>query len=289
MLLVCATLFFPTGEATIRHQAGPSDIAITTTSRLAGAVHSLTWHGEEFIDSLDHGRQLQSASSFDCGLKPFWAECYNPTEAGSRKDHVGPRSTSRLLGMTIQSESLETVSQMAFWLNPGEKSSGHPAKNTKALSDHLLRKKITLNYRNLAHAIEYDVTFTVPNEQHTLAQFEAVTGYMPPKFSEFFTFNLQSRQLQPIDAGPGEQKHPLIFSTKSGSHAMGVLALEAPENARGPGYGRWNFEKEKVVKWNAVYRVRNDRGVPPGDYRFRLAVIVGSLENVQVTMNQLLK
>jgi hypothetical protein len=53
---------------------------ITTTSRLAGAIHSLQWNGKEFIDSADHGRQLQSACSFD-NARHANAETFNPTEA----------------------------------------------------------------------------------------------------------------------------------------------------------------------------------------------------------------
>lgn len=76
----------PDGNAVIRGRAGPSDIVITTTDRVAGTIHSLTWNGKEFIDSTDHGRQLQSAASFNCAKAgDFWPECYNPTEAGSRR------------------------------------------------------------------------------------------------------------------------------------------------------------------------------------------------------------
>src|SRR3954471_8145073 len=86
----------PSGDAVMRAEAGPSEIVITTTARLAGAIDSLTWNGKEFIDSFDHGRQLQSASNFDCGRR-FIPEVFNPTEAGSRADHTGPRSLSKLL------------------------------------------------------------------------------------------------------------------------------------------------------------------------------------------------
>ena len=55
----------PTGDATIRAAAGGSEIVITTTSRLAGAIHSVTWNGKEFIDSTDHG--CDSASSVSTG------------------------------------------------------------------------------------------------------------------------------------------------------------------------------------------------------------------------------
>ena len=55
-------------DAVVCSKADPSEIVITTTKRLAGAIHSVTWNGKEFIDSTDHGRQLQSASSLAVDL-----------------------------------------------------------------------------------------------------------------------------------------------------------------------------------------------------------------------------
>ncbi|MGL6096949.1 MAG: hypothetical protein ACRC7O_14280, partial [Fimbriiglobus sp.] len=113
----------PTGDAVIRGKAGRSDIVITTTARLAGAIHSLKWNGKEFIDSADHGRQLQSACSFDCGGPGrFWAEAYNPTEAGARRDGAGKKSSSVPLAVQAGKNRLDTTVKMAFWLAPGETS-----------------------------------------------------------------------------------------------------------------------------------------------------------------------
>src|SRR4051794_2385113 len=179
----------PSGNAVIRARAGPSEIVITTTGRLAGAIHSLTWDGKEFIDSLDHGRQLQSAANFDCG-RPFVPKVFNPTEAGSRRDGAGARSSSRLLRLSVEGPELRTTTQMAFWLTPGEKSEGRAALNDRPLSNHLLTKRVRIGHRNDSHVIEYEVTFAVPEgERHRYAQFEAVTGYMPPEFSRFWRYD----------------------------------------------------------------------------------------------------
>jgi hypothetical protein len=282
------TAQLPTGEAVIRGPAGPSEIVITTTKRLAGAVDSLTWNGKEFIDSLDHGRQLQSACSFDLA-KPgqFWAECFNPTEAGSLRDHTGAKSTSRLLYLKADKNRLSTVTQPAFWLAPEEKSQGRPALNKQILSDHLIAKQITIGTSASAHAIDYRVTFTIPpGEQHTLAQFEAVTGYMPAEFRKFYTLDPISDDLKPIDDGPGEQAKPLIFATENGSHAMGIWS---PDSDKKPGYGRFRFERENVVKWNCVFRVRDPKAVPTGEYSYRMIVAVGSLQNVRDTLVAVVK
>jgi hypothetical protein len=272
------------GHSTIRAPAGASEIVITTTDRLAGAIHSLTWNGREFIDSHDHGRQLQSAASFDCGLdSPFWAERFNPTEAGARADGTGPTSTSRLLELRASGNELTTRSRLAFWLAPGEQSYGRPALNRTPLSDHHFSKRVRIGLPGLPHVVEYHVTFTVPEgELHSLAQFEALTGYMPPGFSKFWTFQAESGRLEPLDDGPGEQRHPVVFSTPDETFAMGVIAAPAarPDTSE-PGYGRFRFSEEAVVKWNCVFRARHPSGVSAGDYSFRLFVAVGSLEDVR--------
>jgi hypothetical protein len=70
------------GDAELSGTIGGKPLVIQTTSRLAGAIDSVKWDGVEFINSHDHGRQLQSAINADVdGV--YHTECYNPTEAGS--------------------------------------------------------------------------------------------------------------------------------------------------------------------------------------------------------------
>ena len=149
---------------------------ITTTARVAGAIHSLTWDGKEFIDSYDHGRQMQSAANFDSG-KDFNPEVFNPTEAGSNADGTGETSSSKLLRMQAGGSELQTTTQMAFWLAPGEKSLGNLARNEKVLSDHQVSKQVHIGVQGLPHAIEYEVVFDVPKgERHTLAAVPSLDG-----------------------------------------------------------------------------------------------------------------
>lgn len=275
------------GNTVIRGNFGPSEIVITTTERLAGAIHSLKWGEEEFIDSHDHGRQLQSAASFDCGSPTeFWAECFNPTEAGSRADGVGDKSSSKLLRVGVDGPELRTTTQMAFWLAPVEKSFGRPALNKKVLSEHLVTKRVRIGYKKQANVIEYEVTYTVPKgERHTYAQFETLTGYMPAKFDRFWKFLPDSGKLAELDDGPGEQEFPVVFATDSGSHALGVFSPDQPSPGyEKAGYGRFRFNAEKVVKWNCVFRQRTTNGVAAGDHRFRLFVAVGTLDDVRAAI-----
>jgi len=282
----------PDGNTVIRARAGSSEIVITTTNRVAGAIHSLTWGGREFIDSFDHGRQLQSASGLDCGLKgEFWSECFNPTEAGSRADGTGEKSSSRLLEIRAGEADLRTISQMAFWLAPGETSWDRPALNKTIRSEHLLAKHVRIGYKDMPHVIEYNVTFTVPEgEPHTFGQFEALTGYMPPEFERFWKFMPASGKLEALDDGPGEQEFPVVLSTESGSHAMGIFSPDQPSRGfEKAGYGRFRFKAERVVKWNCAFRVRGEKGTLSGEHKFRMFVAVGTLEDVRQALGSLVK
>ncbi len=276
LLALCANLFFvpqASADQTISAMAGPWPITIRTCSYDAGAVCSLTWRGKEFINDYDHGRQLQSASSFD-----NLGEAFNPTEAGAAVPYngVNPSASSSILqGEWATSNVLATQTKMAFWYPVG----GNPVSN------HILNKRITIGLPNMPHVIEYLTQFTIPsNETHSFGVFEALTGYMPPEFSKFYTFDVRNNAVMeaPVSDGPGEQNLPIIFSTPDGGWAMGIYSPEVPQPAfTGLGYGRFRFPD--TVKWNSVFRIYN----PSGTYHFRSYVIVGSLENVKVSMTQL--
>ena len=102
----------PSGNLRISAPLLDSEVVISTTQRLAGAIDAVTWRGRNFIDSTDHGRQLQSASNFDAG-SPMIPETFNPTEAGSVFDGAGPTSSSRLLHALATGNRLQTTTQMA--------------------------------------------------------------------------------------------------------------------------------------------------------------------------------
>jgi hypothetical protein len=277
----------PSGDAQIRAQAGRSEAVITTTARLAGAIDSFKWDGREFINSTDHGRQLQSACSFD-NTPAAQAETFNPTEAGSRLDHIGPRSTSRLLELAASGNRLRTRTQMAFWLAPGERSEGQLARNTNTLSDYLLAKDVRIGCGRWAQALDYRVTFTVPaGARHTYAQFEALTGYMPPEFAVFWQFNTGTGKLESLTDGPGEIGRPVVLATKDGRHAMGIFAPpQAQPGTAAPGYGRWRFPEHRVVKWNCVFRVRDAGGLRTGEFSYRMLVPFGSVAEVEAMVRE---
>ena len=278
--LAAAQTSMVSGDAELTGLIGGKPLVIRTTSRLAGAIDSVKWDGVEFIDSHDHGRQLQSATNADVG-GVYHVECYNPTEAGSVVDALGPKSTSRLEAISVREGELSTRTRMAYWLAPGMKSGGHLAQNTELLSNHILTKQVRIGRPGLDHVLDYKVKFTVPGDRpHQYVQIEGLTGYMPWSFSEELRFDAKTSTLVPLPRQNGEQSDPVVFSTPSGSHAMGVFTpYRAPAGQPAVGYGRFKFEHEKVVKWNCVFRLRSPGGIVPGDYGYQLYVVIGSRED----------
>lgn len=280
------------GDAEIRGMFANSPIVLKTRTRVAGAVDSIVWNGKEFIDSTDHGRQMQSASNFQVDDK-FIPETYNPTEAGSMADGIGPKSTSQLRFLDARGGYLKTSIRMAYWLGPNEQSAGHPAKNTKILSDHVVQKTMTIGYRHWDNVIAIHVRFQFPfKKEYRMGQFEYLTGYMPEEFGTYWKFDPKEGKLLPLSDGPGEQECPVVMATESGSHAMGIFYPTDEFNSLFKvGFGRFRFPLEKVNKWNIVGRNTADPNemlsISRGNAFLYCFVVIGTLQDVEKTMREL--
>lgn len=276
----------PTGDATISAPFGSSGIVIHSGARVGAAIDSLRWNGKEFIDAWDHGRELQTAWNGNAGIDPADAETFNPTEGGSRDNDRGPTSLSRVLELHAEGNRLETYSQPAFWLKPGETSEGKPARNKSIVSEDRLRKRVVIGINGLSNAIDYKVTVTLAAKDHnTSCVIEALTGYMPPEFDRFWAFDPKTGRIKLVDSGPAADSLPLIFSTADAKYAMGAFSPgpASPRDGNGPTYARWSFKDARVVKWNCVYRVQDPKGLA-GDFDYQVYVAVGTLEDVRKTL-----
>jgi hypothetical protein len=289
LLAATALCAAPHPDLSISAKMNGATLTIRTSARTAGAIDSITWRGKEFINSFDHGRELQSASSFD-----GYGECLNPTEAGSEKDGAGPASSSRLVLGRAQGRTLETTIEMAYWLVPGTSyptacgshSDFHQARNESVRSSDTLIKRATIG----KDAISYDVTF-VTADDHQSATFEALTGYMSPEFSKFLAYDPETRAIIPLNDGPGEQSLPVILSAPDHNFAMGVISPGLPQKAHPKnGYGRFRFLNNpkipnwNTVKWNAVFR---ESPAPHGRYHYQCYIAIGTLEDVQRALERL--
>ncbi len=250
----------------ISNTAGGYPITIKASSQWAGAIYSLNWKGKEFINSEDHGRLLQSASSFYDAIGSWSAECYNPTEAGSDNNGNSTCTDSRLLEFNNINGQLYSKTQMAYYGQPGSSSPGcTTVLNTAVTSFHIFEKKVQIGLPNIPLAIKYEVKFKIPqNETHLgMGQFEALTGYLKSEFNTYFQYNQYSQTLtQTNNLADGEYNKPIVISTSDGQYAMGIYSPEIPKNQIwGQGYGQFQFGS--TSKWNFVRRILN---IQPNNY-----------------------
>lgn len=259
-------LFAPT-DLVLRND----EITVTAGAPFGGAISSIQWHGKEYLNSFDHGRELQSALSFD-----GYGECFNPTEGGSENDGQGSATSSRLLFGKVVGATLQTRTDMAFWMVPGQpyqrdcgtRKGFQIAKNETIRGGYIVEKTVTLRGHNLS----IDLSFHVPNA-HQSATFEILTGYMPPEFSEFLI--LKNGGLEPISTTSGEQAYPVVLATPDRQYAMGATCGSGKVT-----YGRFQFPNV-TNKWNAVNRKTD---IQPGDYKFHCLVAIGTAEDVRQSL-----
>jgi hypothetical protein len=272
-----------TGDVRVEKAALDSTIRLETSARFAGSVVSLVFRGKQFVDATDHGRELQSASSFD-----GFGECFNPTEAGSREDGKKMTSTSKLLAENSGPNWIATSTDMAFWLPPafdyGHQCGMSPntthAVNKTLTGGHILDKRIEIGDAGEPNVIGDHVTYTVP-EAHGSGTFEAATLYTPADFSKRYILNFSTGEVEPT-ALIGEQEYPTILATADGRYAVGVFSPGLPQKP-GKGYGTFNFPDTNKI--NCVYR---EAPIAAGQkFSYLCDFVVGNLEEVKKTMIKL--
>ncbi|MFE0752723.1 hypothetical protein ACFW16_02130 [Inquilinus sp. NPDC058860] len=296
------------GDGTIKADVSGSVLEIKTSTRMGGAIESLTWKGKEFINSSDHGRLMQSASSFN-----RLGECYNPTEAGSAYDARG-KSSSRLTAFSAEGNRLTSTNHPAYWRNclrdsnrpssarAANDQAGQPllqsvggSRDRSKASDHTFSKDITIGFRGHPNIIVYKVTFGVPDSfRFTEAVFEPLTAYMPTStVSQSFAYSPAGYDGKGECAWPEmcrfpdkmpkgrAQTRPIIVSSPDGEYAMGVYT---PDIKYTEDYDRNStshytiISNDGILKWN-VASVRQNPG--QGEYSYTIYVIVGSKEQVK--------
>lgn len=262
-------------------------IRLSASTRMAGAIDSLMWNNREFINSYDHGRQLQAAVIID-----NYGECYNPTQAGSSNDGLASTSTSVLEGMFTEPAHLASQSLPAYWLAAGQ---AHPipsgncvrAINTTNVSDYRMNTDVRVGFGGVHHAIQFITSVQVPRYASAF-QLEGPTGYLSGEFSSFYAMDFTTGGLIPQSPANTEQNEPVILSLPNGSAAMGVWSPDLPDVNTASRYARFSFVDpsnpvNSTTKWSAVFRRYS---LPAGSYQFRSFIFVGTLENVRIAMLQ---
>lgn len=312
LFIFTESTFAALGDAETRGNFNGSDIVIKTTANLAGAIDSLTWKGKEFVNSTDHGRQIQTAWTVN-----NYGQCYNPTEAGSASDGLKDRpSSSILLEFRTANHGYYTKSRPAFWLDSGayddscvwDLTSPNPpwrpgnAANKTKVSNFILEKNVTIAYQNIDNVIEYISKISIPQDQNQDIPIRSMilvnpAVYMPADFTVFYRYDLRTSSLSQAMPAYGYSPIPAILATADGNYAMGLFSPEIPwsgfpdkEQKDYSGYGTldWrSFGNTMLLTTRIPVTPAGKQTFDPGTYTYRSYLIIGTLADVQNSMSRL--
>lgn len=294
LLLLAAATIAPAGaserDASISQAFKGGTITVGISgARFAGAISSLTFRNVEYVDVADHGREIQSAVQVD-----DLGECYNPNEAGSEADRTAGTTSSLLLSISNAGNVLRTETRPAFWLAPGQ-NYGRPcsprtrlttAQNQIVLSDYRIARTTSFYGPAIPNLIRADVTFTIP-EKHNMASIEALTGYLPARFNNWFQYDRASGKLERLKATSANQRTtlPLIVATADGKNAMGIISPGITgANPTQAYFAYFTFGgKTPSSKWACVY----GHGPIPAGTRlsYTCLVAVGTVDEVVAALD----
>ena len=294
--------------SSIKGDADGASLFIGVSRRTAGAVNSLIYDNVEFINSYDHGRELQLASVSSYG------ENYNPTEAGSCNDGVGYNTSSNLDAISASGPTLSTTVTPAFWhTQPGLCKEGH---NTTPLAvNHKFHKRLNIGIDGISNVVEFNIQMDI-NElvpQNPLnpkeMRFEVPTGYISGEFSKAYRYNRTNGTLSEISqemlchenaALPCEIDDPVVYATPDLSHAIGVCTGAASGGVfrAYPRYQAWRLldgstPVSSTTKWAVIKYIDGD--IYPGSkYYFQSHIALGrktaegdALQKIKSTFNAL--
>ncbi len=261
------------GEEPLRWEAGRG---------FAGAISSIRFRGREYLDSADHGREMQGAVQFGSG------ECLNPTLAGASRDPPG-ESSSQVLSIQAGPARYRTSTRMAFWTRPDQPCTLGPyaqgaGLNRSDVSDLVYSQDMAPGYMGHPNAVLVRVGVDSPHLRPP-ASVEALTGYMPPDFDTFTLYDLETGRFREDGAlriRSGERDDPLILSTADGRSAMGVIGLSSSTE---PHYA--GFHSAAVGKWSLVYH--EAAPFAPGLHRYACVWIIGTLQEVEDTLGDIVR
>ena len=297
--LAIAALHLPAcaRDARIVGEMNGDEIVLTASGdRFAGAINSLTYRGVQYIDTADHGREMQSAIQLD-----GWGECYNPNEAGSYADADGAGSTSVLEAISSHGNVLKTRTRPAYWMGPRQRramacnpnlesprNQARTALNTAKLSEFTVSRKAAF-HSTIPGLIEVGVEWRIPGDFKSMNA-EASTGYLPGSFDLFLVYDRASGTLRKVAATAADSVNqhtdlPVIISRKDGVHAMGAFA---PELMKNPGRGYMAFfsfaeDRKPTSKWSCVFGEVDIR--KGSTYSYSCPIVIGSVDQVIAAIN----
>jgi hypothetical protein len=236
-------------------------VVVGANNRFGAAIYTVKLDGLEYIDSTDHGRELQTAWQLN-----GQGEANNPTEAGSAANGSGSTSSTVILSASSNGTTLTTRVRPAYWYPVGG----------QVTSPDYLEKTVTLGFNGRGNILVHDIGMYLANPYNTSMAVEGLTAYTPTAFSRMFTFNRATKattEVFPSGLLPTDQS--VMVATPDLSRAIALVHQT-------PGHIYWIGKIGSWPKLDASWFGANN---PSGWYRWRTFTVFGSFQEVLDSAN----
>lgn len=254
-------------------------LRIVAAKNFGGSIVSMTFRGKQYVNNdngkeVDYGRQIQSAVTYD-----EMGECFNPTEAGGRYDKGMERSSSKLLSVKTTERTLETTTDMAFWMLPGDmhakgcgsSGKGNIAKNKAIREGYILKKKITAGNSKNDNIIKFETIFESPVVNKS-GRFEPMSIHLTNEFQRVYLWKGKDG-VKEDNRKALRSSDPIILTTNDGKNAMGIY-MQFPANTTS-WYGM------RILPTTSVIRCAIEKkNLNSNKENFTGYLIIGSLDEV---------
>lgn len=259
-------------------------IVVTLSSHLAGGIYTIAYAGAHFVEPMAiTGGSMQSDIYLGGGV-------YNPTEAGNSADsqYCTGKSTSKLLDIRADATRVYTSTQAAYWATPGviDPAHGRIPPYTNPVSDCVVSKLLEFVGNG---ALDYTVTWTVPQQKVKQAMAEAYCGWVPFSTSEImlgYTDGAWSTLVNWDKQTKGHHPTAIAISNADGSRAMALVLRQWPSLASWsadayPMFGAGEVNHvSKWRKWNVTHPL-TARELQGGRYVWKVRVFFGRIDQVK--------
>lgn len=183
---------------------------IVGTAQYAYSTSTLIANGISYIDTYDHGREMQTAYQIN-----GQGEGYNPTEAGSAADGTGPTSTTQVINVT------ESVPNN-YWVKTVHPAFWQPHNGQTVSPDTLISVHYMLGENIIGTS--YYLSFA---QQYSSVAVEGQTVHLVSQFTQLYTYDPSTKTLTAIPYTPGQTytySLPVIFATPDSNNALGYYS-----------------------------------------------------------------
>jgi hypothetical protein len=285
---VCAYPIPAAGEKLVSARGG--GVTVSSNANAGGSVWEWWWHGNQFINDFDYGRQLSMAVYYESGeALQETGDKYGTGNINAAARHPSPTayvSTSRSAHQSTRSVPLEWVP---------DQHGGGPA-NPVIYLNVTIGKELALNWtgpdgrnRNWPVAM-YESVYDGPFQK--VANVEAPTAYLNSRFSRYYKYDPATDQLQAIDARQtkvnvsGGGADGLILASGKGLNAVAMGIYKNDPNAGIVLYDDTRLKQGKYgphfSKWGVIYRGEIQAG-----WTFQTWIVTDTVENIKRDFQQL--